>query len=88
MRSIEESAVGVVGNSVSMSCAATYVENVYPGTKTTINWYRYEAPDIPLAGSTMESEVIFFTYLRLNNSCKVTGLENKQCHTTSIISRG
>ena len=65
MRSIEESAVGVVGNSVSMSCAATYVENVYPGTKTTINWYRYEAPDIPLAGSTMESEVIFFTYLRL-----------------------
>ncbi|XP_063684716.1 hemicentin-1-like isoform X2 [Bolinopsis microptera] len=56
MRSIEESAVGVVGNSVSMSCAATYVENVYPGTKTTINWYRYEAPDIPLAGSTMESE--------------------------------
>ena len=52
MRSIDETAVGVVGNSVSMTCKATYVKHVFPSTPTVINWYRYEDPDTPLAGLT------------------------------------
>ena len=57
MRSIQESEVGVVGNSATMSCKATYVEHVNSNTPTVINWYRYGAPDTPLAGST-QTEVI------------------------------
>ncbi|KAL5269701.1 hypothetical protein ACHWQZ_G003234 [Mnemiopsis leidyi] len=102
MRSIQESEVGVVGNSATMSCKATYVEHVNSNTPTVINWYRYGAPDTPLAGSTQtedSSTVTATSVLTLTDldwaddgeyfcTSSYTGFPNHSIYNTTLHIRG